>query len=171
MTVREAIRARRSIRKFKDTKIGDEQIHSILEAAMMAPSAVNKRPWEFVVVKDHDKIMQVRQISSYAGALEHAPLAIIICGRPDLEKGVSEGFFPQDCSAAAENMLLECVGLGLGAIWLGIYPMQDRVKKVTALLKGVVSPEAVPFGVIAIGIADETPAPKGHYDEKAVKEF
>ena len=86
MNTSEAIRARRSIRKYKKgTVIPKEHIHQMLEAAMMAPSACNTRPWEFVVVETEEIREQIMKSHPYTQMLKTASLAIVVCGRPDLQ--------------------------------------------------------------------------------------
>ena len=113
MNTSEAIRSRRSIRKYeKGFLIPQEHIEQLLEAAMMAPSACNRRPWEFVVVEQRDVLAQIMEIHPYTQMLQTASLAIIVCGRPDCQEGICEGFWPQDCGAAIENLLLQATELG-----------------------------------------------------------
>ena len=155
-----AILRRRSIRKYTNEPISEEQIHHLLEAAMSAPSARNQRPWEFLVITEPGKLEQAGEVSPYARMAKTAPLAILVCG--DLRREPQQdGFWAQDCAAAAENLLIEAVELGLGAVWLGIYPIQERV----AYLQGVFGlPEpVVPFALIPVGYPAETrPAPSRH---------
>ena len=159
MNVTEAIRARRSVRKFKQgIAIPEEHIHAMLEAAMMAPSALNTRPWEFFVVKDRN-IMQELLKAHPACRLETASLGIVVCGRPDLQEG--RGYWPQDCGAAIENILLQALDYGYGTCWCGCYPTQPRTDDVQKVL----GTQAVPVAIVAIGVPDESPAAKGFYDE------
>jgi len=166
MTVTEAIRKRRSIRKFKSSAIvTDEQIKLLLEAAMMAPSACNSRPWEFIVVKDREKLNQIRKTHPYTGMLETASLAIVICALPETQKEpIMSDYYPQDCGAATENILLQAVELGLGSCWCGVYPKEERITEIQRVL-GITS---LPFNVIAIGVPDENPKPRGKYEESKV---
>lgn len=166
MDVTEAIRARRSIRKYKsDFEIPQSDIDLMLEAAMMAPSAGNSRPWEFVVIKSKEKREAITEIHQYAKMLPDASLAIAVCGRPDLQPGILDGFWPQDCGAAVQNLLLQATALGYGTVWCGVYPVQDRVDGVSRIL-GITS---VPVAVIAIGKSDEQPKAHGFYDSERVK--
>ena len=165
MTVIEAIRKRRSIRKFKPgAEVTNEQIKLLLEAAMLAPSACNTRPWEFIVVKNREKLEQIRKTHPYTGMLETASLAIIICALPDVQKDIASDYYSQDCGAATENILLTAVELGLGACWCGVYPKEDRIAEIRKMF----STEKLPFNIIAVGVPDEDPAPRGQYDESKV---
>jgi nitroreductase len=158
MTVSEAIHARRSIRKYKKAELTQEQIDALLEAAMLAPSANNSRPWEFLVVKSREYIDKILKIHPYAGMLKEASLAIVVCGR------VETDFFPQDCGAAVENILLRAVELGLGTCWCGVYPEEKRMRD----MRDALGIKSIPFCVIAVGVPGESPAPRGSYDRKRV---
>ena len=166
MTVTEAIKVRRSIRKYvPGAEVTQEQIDSLLEAAMMAPSAMNKRPWEFVVVRDRAKLDGIMSIHEYAKMLETASLAIIVVGLPRNESDGFE-FFSQDCGAATQNILLQAVALGLGTCWCAVHPIKERVSKFKDLL-GIEN--GIPYNVIAVGVPDEQPEARGFYDAKKVK--
>ena len=125
-----AMHTRRSIRKFTSQPVSDDDIRKILEAAMMAPSAGNAQPWQFIVVRDRAKLNQIKDINPYAAMAGKAPLGILVCGDLSLEK--YQGFWVQDCSAAVQNMILAVHGSGLGSVWTGIYPMQDRGKRISS---------------------------------------
>jgi len=166
MTTSEAIRQRRSIRKFKpEMTIDQEQIDMLLEAAMMAPSACNSRPWEFIVVKSRDKLNEIAAAHPYGKMMSNASLAIIICALPEIQHGASEGFFPQDCGAAAQNILLQATELGLGSCWCGIYPKEEIMENI----RNILDISCLPFNIIAIGTADQTPPARGFYEESKVK--
>ena len=166
MTVTEAIRKRRSIRKFKPgAVITDEQIKLMLEAAMLAPSACNSRPWEFIVIKDREILEKIRKAHPYTGMLETASLAIIMLALPEVQdKPIMTGYYPQDCGAATENILIQAVELGLGTCWCGVYPKEDRI----AEIRNILGTEKLPFNIIAVGVPDEDPDPRGSYDENKV---
>lgn len=159
MTLTEAIHARRSIRKYKPAEITQAQIDALLEAAMLAPSANNSRPWEFVVVKSRNTLDTIAEVHPYAKMMKEAALAIVVCALP------GSPFVPQDCGAATENILLQAVDLGLGTCWCGVYPNEELVQKLRAVL-GV---EATPFNVIAVGAPNEAPARRGVYDRTKVR--
>lgn len=165
MNTLEAIHARRSIRKYKaGVSIPREDLKQILEAAMMAPSACNTRPWEFVVVENEEKKKQIMGIHPYASMLSTASLAIVVCGRPDLQEGICRDYWPEDCGAATQNLLLAATELGYGTCWCGCYPRLERA----AALQEVLGVNSVPFCIVALGEADEAPAPRGFYDETRV---
>ncbi len=159
----ELIRARRSIRKYMaGEKIPREDIQTMLEAAMMAPSANNSRPWEFVVVESREVLDQLMAAHPYTGMLATASAAIVVCGRPDLQSG--KEFWPQDCGAAIENLLLQATELGYGTCWCGCYPVMDRAEKVREILQV----SSVPVAIVALGVPNESPAPRGFFDPQRV---
>lgn len=163
MNVSQAIRQRRSIRKFqKGVEIPKEHMDLMLEAAMMAPSACNARPWEFVVVQDEDYRKKIVEIAPFSRPILEASVTIVVCGRPDLKrKALLRGSFPRTAARQIENILLQALELGYGTVWCGIYPVEDRVNKVQQLL-GIAS---IPVAVIAVGKGLETPAARGYFVE------
>jgi nitroreductase len=171
MMVIEAIRKRRSIRKFTPgAVVTDEQIKLLLEAAMLAPSACNTRPWEFFVVKDREKLDQIRKIHPYTGMLETATLAIVVVALPDAQEnvrgGLPLGYYPQDCGAATQNILLQAVELGLGTCWCGVYPKKQLMDSFAGLFN--IAEPKIPFNIIAVGTPDESPAQRGSFEESKV---
>ena len=163
--ISDSIRNRRSIRRFDPTKpVMREQLEKLLEAAMLAPSACNSRPWEFIAVTKREALDEIVKIHSAAGMCKTAPAAIIVVAIP--QKGMSEGFYPQDCSAATQNILLQAVGMGLGTCWCGVYPDDDRIASFRELFD--ISPDKIPFNVIAIGTPNEFPKARGFFDAEKV---
>ena len=159
-----AIRTRKSVRKFDATKkVEEEKVEKILRAAMCAPSAMDKRPWEFVVVRDPAqlKLLGERLPNSRVG--QGAQLAIVVCGNEDNGlPGRGKEYWIHDCSAASMNLLLAAHGLGLGAVWTGVYPGEDRVAAVREILS---IPEGfMPLNVIPVGYAAENPPPKDKWN-------
>ena len=158
------IMTRTSIRSFTDEPLTDNQIETLLRAGMAAPSAVNKQPWKFVVVKNKPLLQQIAD-SLPNTRLSSAVCAIVVCG--DMTKtldGVARDFWIHDCSAATENILLAAHALELGAVWAGIFPNPDRVDK----LRGLIDlPETqIPLCVIAIGHPAENPTPKDKWNQE-----
>ncbi len=147
MDTLEAIHTRRSIRRYTSQSVEDELIQEILAAGMSAPSAGNQQPWQFIVITNKSVLEEIPHISPYAAMVREAPVAILICGDLKLER--FKGFWVQDCSAATQNMLLAAHALGLGAVWTGIYPMQDRVEGFKKLLR--IPEDVIPFALIPIG--------------------
>ncbi len=165
MTVTEAIQTRRSIRKFvPDAQIPQEHIEQILTAAMMAPSACNTRPWSFIVIRDRSKMDEIRKVHPYTSMLETASLAIVVVAQPEAQKGICDGYFPEDCGAATQNILLQAWELGYGSCWCGVYPKEERIAELTDLL----ALDGIPFNVIALGVPAEAPAARGFFDPAKV---
>ena len=163
--VMEAILKRRSIRKYEDRPVSQEQLTGLLEAAMAAPTAFNSMPWEFVVVTDPEVLAKLK--AGLMFARHNAPAAIVVCGNPKVARNKAcERFWVQDCSAAIENILLAAVGMGLGTVWIGLHPIynfESRVKKILGL------PEAVtPLGMVLVGYPAEEKAPRTQYEEQRV---
>ncbi len=107
----DAILARRSIRKYTDEPVSDEHIRAILEAAMSAPSGMNRKPWHFVAVTDREKLDRLGATTTSWGMLKEAPLAVVVCGDP----GISEKYWDQDSIAALEKRRLARVPSEPGA--------------------------------------------------------
>ncbi|NYT03475.1 MAG: nitroreductase family protein [Candidatus Methanofastidiosa archaeon] len=165
MEALDAIRTRRSVRKFTDKLIPKEMIDKLLEAAMSAPSAGNQQPWHFVVIDDKNILNEVPKVSLYAPMAKEAAAAIVICGDPSLEK--YPGFWVQDCSAATQNILLAAHALGLGAVWSGIYPLEDRASGFRKLLG--IPENIVPLSIVIMGYPVEIPKPVTRFKEERVK--
>ena len=133
---------------------------------MMAPSAVNKRPWAFVVVRDRAVIDTIRELHPYAAMLETASLAIVVVGLlNNPPERFNKEFFPQDCGAATQNILLQAASMGLGTCWCAVFPNEDRVSQFKELLD---ISEGVPYCVIAVGVPDEQPEARGFYEAEKV---
>lgn len=154
--------ARRSIRKYATEPVSEADVKTLLEAAMAAPSASNLKPWHFVLVTERETLNALAKAHPHGKMLAEAPLCIAVCGAPE----ISGRYWVQDCSAATENLLLAATALGLGAVWLGVYPRDERVKPVREVL-GI--PELVtPLNLVAIGHpAEEKPA-RTQYDAARV---
>lgn len=165
MELKEALLKRRSVRKFTEQTVTDEQIDELLHAAMSGPSACNKTPWEFYVVRNTEKLDTVKKASLFARF--NSPLVIVVAGNMSraLPEPISE-YWIQDCSAAIENILLRATDLGLGTVWCGAYPH----KRVEGNLKEALEmPEDHhPLGIIHIGHPAETPEPRDQYDPERV---
>jgi len=161
------LKDRRSIRKYKVGEVvSDEQIKRLLEAAMLAPSACNTRPWEFIVVKNRDKLDEIMNVHPYVEMLRTASLAIIVCALPKVQEGrPGQDMWPQDCAAATENILLAAHGMGYGAVWLGIYPRPERIVAMKDLLS--LPPHIHAFSIIAVGNPDQVlPQPERFHPER-----
>ncbi len=159
------IMTRTSIRQYTDEPVSKADIETMLRAGMAAPTAVNRQPWHFVAVTDKAKLAELA--GCRGGMIKQAGVAIVVCGNMDKAmQGPGQAFWVQDCSAATENILLAANALGLGAVWTGCYPMDDRVAEVSKALK---LPETiVPLCVIAIGHPAEQPTPKDKWKPENV---
>ena len=164
MDAMENILSRRSIRHYTAEPVSEETIQQLLEAAMSAPSANNRQPWQFIVIDDRALLDAITKVHPYAQMLKEAPLAILVCG--DLQLAQHRGYWPLDCSAATENLLLAAHALGLGAVWLGVYPNEKRMAGVRRLTR---LPEHVePLSLISIGYPAEQKPPSNRYNAERV---
>ena len=142
---------RRSVRVYLEKPVEPEKIEDLLRAAMQAPSAGNQQASEFLVVQDAAALRQLSRMSPYAGLLAKAPLAIVLLGNTERMKFPEN--WEQDLGAAAENLLLEATEQGLGAVWLGVHPLNERIDAVRAQFS---LPEKLrPFAVVAVGYPKE----------------
>jgi len=158
--------ARRSVRAYRSKSVGDDLVRDLLEAAMAAPSAVAKDPWEFVVVRNCAMLAELAEGLPNGKMLAGAPLGIIVCGDMQRAHDGQLSYLLQDCSAAIENLLLAAASLGLGACWLGVHPREKRIALMRSLLK---LPETVvPVAAIPIGWPAESPEPRTRYRDEAV---
>ena len=155
----ETLMTRTSIRSFTDRVVSADTIEMLLHAGMAAPTAVNKQPWHFVVINDRAKLDELGGNGRQSQMWQESTLAIAVCG--NMEKaleGPAQAFWIQDCSAATENILLAAHALGLGAVWTGCYPMEERVANVSQVLN--LPEHIVPLCVIVMGYPNEQPEPK-----------
>jgi nitroreductase len=161
----ETILRRRSIRKYTDQPVEPEKIGLLLQAGMAAPSAMNCKPWEFVVVTDPETLAQFRSRLIFGN--RNAPAAIVVCGNPSLAANpAARLFWVQDCSAAAENILIGAVGLGLGTVWIGVHPVANLVKTVREILS--IPKKVTPLCIIYLGYPEAEKPARTQYDEQRV---
>ena len=161
------IMTRTSIRQYTDEPVSKADIETMLRAGMAAPTAVNRQPWHFVVINSKEKLAELAGDNPRGGMLKKAPLAIVVCGNMDKAlPGQGRGFWVQDCSAATENILLAANAIGLGAVWTGLYPDENRAGEVAKVLK---LPETyIPLCTIVIGHSAEHPTPKDKWKPENV---
>lgn len=164
MEALQAILTRRSIRSYTPQGVTDEQVHQILAAGMAAPSAGGQAPWHFVVIRDRPTLDTIRTVHPYAQMLAEATVAILVAC--DEREETHKGFWVQDCAAATENMLVAIQGLGLGAVWLGVYPREARVAGIRQILG--MPDHLVPFALLPIGYPAESLPEADRYDESRV---
>ena len=159
--VLENIAARKSVRKYLKKEVEEEKITAMLKAGMAAPSGMDRRPWEFVVVTDRAALDSMAASLPYAKMLAQAPMAIVVCG-----DSTRSSYWYVDCSAVTQNILLAAEALGLGAVWTAAYPYEDRigvVRKYTAMPE-----QFVPLCIIPVGYPDGPQKAKDKYDESKI---
>ena len=158
--------ARRSIRKYKDKAVPKEILETLVKAAMAAPSATNAQPWEFVVITEPETLVKLRGSTLFSRI--NAPAAICVLGSERMQRSkIGTRFWVQDCSAATENILLAATALGLGSVWVGVYPISlftGSVKRILNLPEGV-----TPLNLIFVGYPDETKEPRTQFEERRVQ--
>lgn len=165
MDVLAAIRTRRSIRRYAAEKIDDQTLDTVLDAGFCAPSAHNRRPWHFLVIRDKETLQAIADVHPFAKMMPGADCCIVVCGDQTLQKAI--GLLVEDCSAAIENMLLAAHGLGLGAVWCGLYSGRDerhvKFARMLGLPKGILT-----VGMIALGHPAETKPATDRFDRSKV---
>lgn len=140
-----AIMTRQSVRQFNDNDVSDGQIRELLEAAMSAPTAYNRQPWQFIVITSREVLRQLASTGHYAAA-HNAAAAILVCGDMEKEDGK---FLMQSCSTAIENILIAAHAIGLGAVWTSIYPFEgamDLFRDTFKLPENIIPITLVPIG-------------------------
>lgn len=157
---------RRSIRKYQDRIVARESIEQILRAGMSAPSSGNSQPWQFLVVEHKATLNRLSEVRGYAPMLKEASHAIIVCGDMNKKDEFVEDFWIQACAAATENVLLAVQTLGLGAVWLGVYPVQEIVEGIKALFS--LPEHIIPFSVVPLGYPAEESVALDRYDEARI---
>lgn len=158
------IATRRSIRKYTARSLTQDEIEQILRAGMSAPSAMNQRPWRFIVVTEREILNTLAGMKTHAQMLLHAPAAFVVCA--ETSNLPAPAMWVQDCGACTENMLLKITELDLGGVWLGTYPRPEQVAYARKVLE---LPETVePFAIIACGEPDETRPPVERYQPEFV---
>jgi nitroreductase len=160
----EAILTRRSIRKYSSQKVAPGHVKELLNAGMHAPTARNIKPWHFVVVNEREMLDRLSRAHPYAAMLQEAPLAILVAGDKNLQP--MDAYLVQDCSAATQNILLAAHALGLGAVWLGLYPREERMQAVGALLE--IPAHILTVTLLSVGYPAEQPAHPERWDEERI---
>ncbi|MFH0961120.1 MAG: nitroreductase family protein [archaeon] len=160
MDALEAIFSRRSIREYSGKEIRESEIETLLRAGMSAPSAHNEQPWQFVLVRERDRLEALSKTGKYSGMVARASAAIVVCG-----EGASLHLV-EDLSCAAENILLASHALGLGSVWVALYPSEDRIARARAALK---LPKGIlPLCIIPVGYPAEKPAPEERFRKERI---
>ena len=148
----DVIMTRTSIRNFTGDPVSREDLETILKAGMAAPTAMNTQPWRFVVVTDKEKIASTFGQGPRSGAFTTAGAVIVVCGLSE------QMFWFEDCSNAAENILLAAHALGLGAVWTAGYPAMERIAPIQTALE--IPENVTPLCIIPVGVPAENPEPK-----------
>ena len=155
---------RKSVRKFKEERVPDDLIENLLKAGMQAPSSCNSQPWEFIVVdrkEDKEAISRMHQFAKPAANSSHL---IITLG--NLNEAKVHRMIDQDLGACNENILLQATHEGLGAVWLGFHPIEDRTLRLKEYLE--IPDYCIPFSVICVGYPENEGEVKLRYDESKV---
>jgi nitroreductase len=159
--------SRKSIRSYKDEPVSKEKLVLLIKAGMAAPTAVDKRPWEFIVITDRKVLNELADALPYAKMASTAAAAIIVGG--DVRKqwgGMESDYWIMDCSAATENILLAAESMGLGAVWTAIYPEDARIRAVRQILG--IPPHIVPLNLVPVGVPAGREKAKDKYDPKQI---
>lgn len=163
----ENIMTRSSVRQYSEQAVSEATIDTILRAGMAAPTAVNKQPWEFIVINEPAAKDSLVSVLKYGKPIENAPVSIIVCGNMnEALEGDARDYWIQDCSAATENILLAAHAVGLGAVWCGVYPIMERVEGIRSALN--IPSYLVPLNVIAIGYPAGPAEPKDKWKPEKV---
>lgn len=168
-TALDCIMSRTSVRSYSDKPVSDETVEMLLRAAMAAPSAMNKQPWHFFVIRGEQLRDTIADTLEYGRqSLRNGALAIVVAGDRSrfFEDAESVDYWVEDCSAAAENLLLTAHALGLGAVWCGVYPIASRTEQLRRATG--ISDEFVPMCIIALGYPSEPHEPKDKWDPAKV---
>jgi len=128
MDVLEAIRARRSIRKYDPGRdVEPAKIRACLEAARWAPSASNRQPWHFIVVRNKEKREALAEIHPHGRFMAESPVVLVVLGDPQKHPK----YFRSDPAIATQNFLLAAHAQGLGTCWMGVIdaPFEEEMKR------------------------------------------
>jgi len=145
------VKARRSIRSFQDKNISENEIEMILEAGRWAPSASNRQPWEFIVVKNKEILNNLTKCLSYGKFMKEAPIAIAIVAKIK----TSPKWYMIDTSLVSMNMMLMAWSMGIGTCWIGTMN-REKAKEIIGLGKNDHLLTLLPFGYIKGEIPEPT---------------
>lgn len=152
-----------SIRKYQNKPIEKEKILAIMKAAMQAPSATNQQPWEFYVVTNREKLIALADSNPYASACKEAPCAIVAVYRKDCR---IPAFAQIDLSIAMENLWLETDAQGLGGVWIGTAPLENRMAAVKEILD--LPENLVAFALFPLGYPAEEKKQQDRFEEERI---
>ena len=168
-TVLHNILQRKSVRAYTDRAVSHEQLDTLIRAAMAAPTGRDMRPWHFIVLEGRHQLSPLAEQLPYAKMLAEAQAAVVVCGDMSVtdKEGNPSRNWTFDCSAATENLLLQAEAMGLGAVWTGVYPYDERLEAVKQVLH--LPDHLIPLNVIPIGYPKGNPQPKDKYDPAKVE--
>lgn len=168
-TVLHNILQRKSVRAYTDRPVSHEQLDTLIRAAMAAPTGRDMRPWHFIVLEGRHQLSPLAEQLPYAKMLAEAQAAVVVCGDMSVtdKEGNPSRNWTFDCSAATENLLLQAEAMGLGAVWTGVYPYDERLEAVKQVLH--LPDHLIPLNVIPIGYPKGDPQPKDKYDPAKVE--
>ena len=160
---------RKSVRAYTDRAVSHEQLDTLIRAAMAAPTGRDMRPWHFIVLEGRHQLSPLAEQLPYAKMLAEAQAAVVVCGDMSVtdKEGNPSRNWTFDCSAATENLLLQAEAMGLGAVWTGVYPYDERIEAVKQALH--LPDHLIPLNVIPIGYPKGDPQPKDKYDPAKVE--
>ena len=158
---------RKSVRAYTSASVSEEQLMTLVKAGMAAPTAVDCRPWDFVVITDKAVLKQLADVLPYAKMAASAGAAIVVTGDPKRQfGGESASFWMLDCSAATENILLAAESMGLGAVWTALYPDTERMSAARKILG--IPGDIMPLNLIPVGVPAGENKPKDKFNPKQI---
>ena len=160
------IKNRKSVRNYLDKPVSREDLENLIKAGMAAPSAVDLRPWAFIAVTDKSTLVCLADVTPFGKMLPNAGAAVVVCGIPEKSVPGAPEYWIQDCSAASENILLAAESMGLGAVWLGIHPIPERIEDIRDLLN--IPENVVPLNIISIGYPTGLERPKNKFNPENI---
>jgi nitroreductase len=164
LDILETIFTRRSIRKFSKEKIENDKVDLLLKAGFYAPTAENKKPIEFILVKDKLVLEEISNALPRGKMVQKANCAIVVCGNTEIQK--QKGFVIEDGSASIQNILLAAHGMNLSAVWCGVYPMSKFIKDIREIFE--LPSNIIPIGIVAIGYPEEERVIANRYDKEKI---
>ena len=165
MDIMKALYTRRSVRKYQDKPVPLKLVEEAVKAAMFAPSARNQQSWEFIIVDKQELMDEIPSFSPHAGMAKGAPIGVLICHNMDYDEAA--GFFPQDLGAATQNLLLALHAVGLGAVWTGIYPREDRMAGFTEMFG--LPENVIPYSFTVIGWPETEPPAADRFKKERIR--
>lgn len=149
MNVLDAIKTRKSVRKYLDQPVEEEKLNQVLEAGRLAPSASNRQEWRFVVVRDKDTRKKLSRAAGFQLFVGQAPVVIVACAETDGKvMKCGQVCHPMDVAIALDHMTLMAVELGLGTCWIGHFDTPE-VKHILGIPDEIVAIALMPLGYAA----------------------